>query len=107
VKRKYPRKETTPGPDVKMEKIRLWRGPMHRVEVMIPDGEKTYVVGPSPRPMWIYEDSGARAVGGLRLFVKRPRSWHKRMALRWYIGMFGKDPRLQPEQEPRRVRKQA
>jgi hypothetical protein len=77
-------------------KVRLWRGPLHNVELDLPAGTKLYHIG----KFFTYEETDLTGPDGRHLFAKRPRSSAKRQFIKLARQMTGRDQRLYEPGKP-------
>lgn len=74
------------------KQVKLYGGPLDGRVVTVPAGADEYVVGKHAR-FWVYTFAGRSARE--EMFAKQPNSRRMRRFVRWYVGKFARDPRVE------------
>jgi hypothetical protein len=80
---------------VQMKLVKLIGGPMGGREVSVPRDADSFAVGKRPKPYWTYSFAGRKE--RQELFAIDPPSRKARQLIRWYVGKYGKDPRVESD----------
>ncbi len=87
--------KTTTKPQTKS--VTLFGGPLDGLQVEVPRSAETYTVGSvKTHVFWTYEFAGK--VDRKEMFAIRPSKRVAKRFIAWYVGKFGRDPRIESQQ---------
>lgn len=76
------------------KRVTLFGGPLDGRQVEVARADETYLVG-TDYVFWTYEYAGK--ADGKEQFAIRPNTGIARRFIRWYVGKFGRDPRIETQ----------
>jgi hypothetical protein len=84
-------------PKAQTKNVTLFGGPLDGLQVAVPRAAETYTVGSvKTHVFWTYEYAGK--VDRKEMFAIRPSTRPARRFIAWYVGKFGRDPRIETQQ---------